>query len=412
MLNGENSQGEIMFREKINSIKHYYSCLGLSSLLFLLGMFLYVSGNWLNHTNIYNISPIMHLLIKNVTYILAMALFLISLIKNKPSARHCVVIAIIGFLVGGTVIVSGSKQLFWIYLVVCASQGTTLRDIAKITLCSTIFILVLVLLLFTTHIIPEFVLDDVASRGIRHSLGYTHPNTFAAAIFTINLALTFLFSRKNGFASLIVIIVLAIFSHVVTGSRTFDLGNATLVVINIFSMLKIPNSVSNLFLSKISKNIVYLILVFVATISIVAMFTYSSNNQILAVLNQALSGRIRLSNIYMQYSGITLFGADFSDAPYYSTSSHGEILTFVVDNLYQKVFLQFGVVGFCLLFFPTFYLLHKMIEYKSCTTIYYLISLILFLGISESAFLWIQLNFLISYLRIAIYQSDIEILNI
>ena len=77
-----------------------------------------------------------------------------------------------------------------------------------------------------------------------------------------------------------------------------------------------------------------------AGISMIMMIIYDDSNEIMSIVNSALSGRFYLANLFYEHFPLTIFGYDYE-----GVSLVSNISGLYVDNAYAHLILHYGIIS-------------------------------------------------------------------
>lgn len=217
--------------------------------------------------------------------------------------------------------------------------------------------------------------------------GFGHPNQLSIRFSIFILMFLYIKRGTMKWFCFVAILVAGIGVYGLTRSKT---GLSILIISILFT----------LFLKKKNMQRFVCIMLFpisaLATIlSVLFPIIYNSANHYLYIINNQLTGRLRLGNQFFGRYGITPFGQDLDFSGYDN----------VLDSLYPFVLLQYGVVTFLVITILTILLLYKLLRSK----FYYeavLIQMFLIIGISELTPINLSYNFTLLFFSLILNSKD------
>ncbi len=382
----------------------------LDEILYLIAVWLYIFISWLTTSCFQNFFGIDYKVFRTVVFGVAALCLVIKYFSQNNSLKEHAIVFSIGILFLISAYISGNNTLLWIYIFIVASRGISLRAIVYSIFWATILAGAIVITSFFLGIIPEFALTDNVARGARHSLGFSHPNSFAGFVFTLALAWLSLRYEAVKWFDIVIIAACAILSFQISGSRTVLLAFVLLLFWAIIRTFQLKRKASFSRWHEFLSLTVIVLIVAAILVSLFAMVLYDPSSSIWTNLDKISSNRLRLAHYYWQNNGITLFGNDFANNPLYNYGAHGEATTFLVDNLFAQILLAFGFIPAVISLLGIGITVFKLRK-KEYSLPFYGIAILLLLGVTESFFILIRVNLFISCCRIAIYGDEDDLQN-
>lgn len=304
-------------------------------------------------------------------------------------------ISVVGLLVIVT-LASDNRLLLWISIFVLAFSGKVpLRSLAKAQLCVLAVVGGLTFLGFFIGAIPDSVLSDNLSRGVRHSFGFAHPNTLALYFFVITLSVWPLLKKEDRQPFVPLFLLIAVGVYAITGSRAFF--GASILLIFWFEVSWRNSARSKTQHKRYSSTTGILKILFAASLmcafgSYVALFFYDGNVWFWSIADTAFSGRLSYAKQYLDLYGISLFGQPVGGGELVFYSVPGQANAFLVDNIYDKMLLTYGVVPTIFLLGLYFHLTYQLIKKDDNSYVGFGLLLFALLGVFESVGLRVDAN--------------------
>ena len=322
-------------------------------------------------------------------------LFSIFLSLKKRKRKNELLFIIIMLLINLIVLyISKEEKILILSLFVIACKKINIEKLIKFDATIKISFLIIVSLLYKLGLTEIY--DMVRENGqIRYSMGFSHPNVFAAYLFSATLSLFFVLFNKNYKKSKLIFLLIAsiILGYNITSSRTLVISIIVLIVFLCFSK-------KNLKILKIAK---YLPIT-IAAISLILGYAYNSNNQILNNLNTLSSQRVYFMNKFLNEYNVTLFGNKIE----YISSIYGKengIEAMVLDNAYLLFILKYGIIMTIIFGYMLIKTLKKFEHDRK--VIIPLISFMIY-GFFESGFIYLNINIFLLYLSSILYLPKDE----
>ena len=301
----------------------------------------------------------------NIGKLLLLALVVFDFI-TKPINKKTLMISIFAILISIlTTLVSHNDEILLITLIALAARDI---DIDKLIIRDFIFrglALIILIICFICNATPE------AWQAERISLGLYHPNVLGGVLMVLGIELLYITRNSKNPFSFIFGFVLLYFNWSVCKSRT-SLGVLAFAII-CFVLLKLN---INLIKNKVSQFITRNSYILFVALSFILVYFFSKEASFAIKLDSWFSGRMFLSQNYLNIYDINLFGNELLtfDEPYYAVDG---TLFYVVDMAFIYNTLCFGIAG--IIFFGFLYNFSFRELYKKNN--YYLITCILLLFI-------------------------------
>lgn len=301
----------------------------------------------------------------NIGKLLLLALIVFDFI-TKPINKKTLMISIFAILISIlTTMVSRNDEILLITLIALAARDI---DIDKLIIRDFIFrglALIVLIICFINNATPE------VWQAERISLGLYHPNVLGGVLMVLGIELLYITRNSKNLVSFVFGFALLYFNWSVCKSRT-SLGVLAFAII-CFVLLKLD---INLIKNKVSQFITRNSYILFVALSFVLVYFFSKEAPFAIKLDSWFSGRMFLSQNYLNIYDINLFGNELLtfDEPYYAVDG---TLFYVVDMAFIYNTLCFGIAG--ILFFGFLYNFSFRELYKKNN--YYLITCILLLFI-------------------------------
>lgn len=316
----------------------------------------------------------------NILLVVGMAIFLCKMIVTRHSFKEYL-IAIILLLVTGIVYYhTGEKGLFVCFTMLLGMKGVSVKKVvetgaltAGIIVLSKIFLGVFG---FTSEI---YYPQDRAGVGVmfRHSLGYAHPNTLHMNVLMVSMMIIYIITvnhkakKKNDIivvlsASLLVFLFnLYVFQY--SGSRTGILACLAYLFVNLWFYIRNNMGI----LEKAVSFCAFPVACFVAIVLplIVDEKTFDFLDR------TVFNSRFMLARYFWSNNSISLWGKRLNNP------SEG-LQTYGIDMAQLYLFLQLGLVAFCLMAAVTFWFISECIKHDRREELAVLMGM-LFLGMWE-----------------------------
>lgn len=280
---------------------------------------------------------------------------------------------------------SRDEKYFILLLFLVAAKDINIDKFIKFDVkLKVLFMLTIILLFFMGY---TNVYNMTRSDGmIRYSMGFSHPNVFAAYVFFIMAEVFYLLYKKNRLCLFIMLLCAFFLIDKIANSRSVMLGLIFLMVFTILDFEKI----------KIVKKIpTFKIFIVFFMLSLIIGYTFNESNAFYKALNLISSQRIYFMHKYLSQYNINLFG---NHIVYVSSlfASKKNIEAMILDNSYLLFLLKYGILNFAV-----FSCLIKKVLDKYENNNFLLksifVALIIF-GFFESTFIYINTNVFLLFL--------------
>lgn len=326
---------------KIHGILRYQFRLPLPELrlfqqyLFGVALFLYSSMRWSVRLYILDRDQDLTLYISVIVQIVCVTLLLLKACLQRYDAVRILIILVFSSLLVLSAIHS-DKLLLWSLLFVLCGQNVSERTLGWSSFSTSMFIIGMSLTMQLQGRNIEMPLIE-GSKDIRFSLGFVHPNAASLFCFMLIVSIALLLQQHRIFVASLAILF-SFFVFVLFSSRTESLGLAFIAVL--YAVNLIPHQrfvrVINIIISLITSCIFIL--------SFAASYLYEEKSKVFLLINKVFSDRLNLLHGYIK-GGVTLFGQHPSHFTATGTSSTGDDLTLVADNVYVKAIIVYGIIG-------------------------------------------------------------------
>ncbi len=269
--------------------------------------------------------------------------------------------AVIACLLMGfaTIFVTNDYNLFTSVLFIAAGQGINIKKLSKLAFVCCSVVVAAVMISFFLGIIPE--ISYLGKDVLRHSWGFSHPNRFGSTVFALVCSVAVYYFPKCSFPQICFFApaAFAIDSVARSGTSAYCvLIVAALCLANSYFASKKQSAVLKMFLFGF---------VFLSSVSLYFMIFYDVNSQWMFNLNDLFSRRLELMNMSYKEIGFGIFGLDSNtlSKPAQMGLLGSELEKGnVIDNMYIKTLIMYGLVPFLVLFSLYFIFFRKALKEK------------------------------------------------
>ena len=320
------------------------------------------------------------------------AFFLVILSANiffmKYTPKEMIFICILGFFLIISYFNQQDMTLIRVFLLVVAFKRFDFYKLVKFDFKLKIIGLVIVICLHYADIFENVMI--VRDESIRHSLGFIHPNRLAVFVCVIifQWLVIKMHERKINLYKYLCIIIVAIITDIITGSRTI-LFITLLGILVSMCFYYIPTII-------IKKNILNrIITVFIAPLcalmSYYSTVQFDSKYEIWMILDDFFSRRISMMNSLYNSYGVSIFGQEVYLVSARVAREQG-IMWIVLDNAYMALAIRFGII-ILILFLGLSVLLQEKLIKNQKFEIVMVFTCFAILGLTELQFYMIEFNF-------------------
>ena len=209
---------------------------------------------------------------------------------------------------------------------------------------------------------------------VRHSLGFTNPNTLGIAVFVLVCDIFYVSELKLNLALLTIISAIVIWLYAVARSRT---SVYAILAIMFFSIMY--RVFKKFFKTKFAKLLYFAVPLIASGITYIVVDSYARHQQFATDVNEFLSGRVSAIAIFTNLLTPTFWGQPI-----------GETLDRTLDNTYAFVLYDLGILVSILFIIFYFKTVRSNFKYGNIPLIITLIAFLIF-GLSEH--LWINVDY-------------------
>lgn len=300
----------------------------ISKLLFLSALFLIEFATF--SVNVTFISIYSQKLI-NLSLIILASCFFITIFRQKYNFKTLFVMLSIGLISILSALNTNDSIMIQLFLITICSLNINFDDIIKNDLKFKLLLLIFIYIMqITGNVHIEIFYRD---GEIRNAFGFSQPNTFG--FFIISFFFEFLYYKKEKIKYIYAFIFffLCLYLLNIASSRSSQISICLFMFL--YSIHYLKNKKKNVNKSVIqSKRNIYILKVLFPVFTLISIYLtceYANGNHTMNFINNILSGRIYLQNIFMNIYDINIFGNNIF---YFDT----------LDNVYIRTILNFGLV--------------------------------------------------------------------
>lgn len=258
---------------------------------------------------------------------------------TRKTIIKCILGIILTLIIGK---VTDDRSFFQFFILIIGAYKVDFNKIIKWSIISEGILLFTIVILSLLGVIPNIEYGRANSEVIRYSLGFKYP-TYPAVIF-LGLTMLYLILKKDKIKlwEYGIILIINIALYVATNTRTEMACVVILIIMNYIYNKKIIK------INEAFRRISKIIFIICALASIIIAGLYIGNEEKYQWLNNALSGRLKLTQSAIENYGIDLFGnkiewVGLSDIKE-GTNTDSEFN--MIDNSYLNLLIVYGVIAF------------------------------------------------------------------
>ncbi|NTR54817.1 hypothetical protein HQ956_09875 [Enterococcus faecium] len=271
---------------------------------------------------------------------------------------------------------SGVNTFLFVFLFLFASSNISYFHFVKLDTVFRILLVMFVAFLNRLGILSDIVLVRT-NGGVRHSLGFSHPNTLGILFCMIGLNLIIIFWHYKTHGLMLAVLALSIINNLITDSRTsVIIMMLAIVLIPIFKFLD-----QKKYFTKI-RGLLIGLPIFLCGLSYLIVARITAQNPLFSVINSMTSSRLYYyKNVYSNY-GLSLFGQNI---PVLSESYVKQyfLKQQFLDSTYLSLIIRYGIFLFFIFSYYVGRLISNIIKQNNIQVLLVII-LFLLLGITEN----------------------------
>ncbi|MFQ6838317.1 MAG: hypothetical protein ACLRSU_12470 [Thomasclavelia spiroformis] len=310
-------------------------------------------------------------------------LFVVSIFK-RFKLNTALKLIVVFLLCGCVYFYAYNLILIKTLLLVLASKDINIDRNLKINFYIRIFLIISVIILFYYGKTDDYIMIR-NNQIIRSGMGFGHPNTFAGTIFSSFMIWCYFKLYKMRWYNYVLAVTFIIFIDILCNSRT-----AEFVMIISLILLFFAQTFPRFLTSHIFKFFMYIEFVFMTVLSLIGVFLYRGRGDLGLLIDNLLTGRLRLANSFLEKYGITLFGnkIEFISS---RIAIEENTYTWVLDNMYLYILVHLGIIAFILIFLVLKKIIDVLYETNNMAGILVLCLYMIF-GLSETGMLRFEYN--------------------
>lgn len=338
------------------------------SMILILQMFL--SASSLKYINI--ISPL-----SNLKYLFLLFL-IIRIFFISYKVKHFFLFIFIGSLLAVSYIKSGSTTLLISYILIISAKDIDFTKLLKVFISVLSVSSIFIILLSQANIIENLQIIRQDTGDLRYALGFGHPNTLGLVVLLVCMSWMYIRFDNLNFIDYISWALLALLIDQVVDSRT----SLYMILLLLFLTIIFKMFGNVIMKFNISKLLLILMFPLFSLLSIWFTVQYDRTNPLFVLINQLVSGRIRLANYFYNEYGFSLFGQKITligtIESLYIPGASPQLL----DNVYLQLIIRFGFISLLIFCGCYIFLINKCIKEKNIALIICIILMAIY-GLTE-----------------------------
>ena len=235
---------------------------------------------------------------------------------------------------------SNNYNLIFFEFLIIASKGVDFKKIVQIDLIIRIICIIILCILCSENLINNY--TAIINGNIKQAFGWLHPNTFGAVASIAILEYIYLNWEKLNLTKVLFAFVMICIVYLVSASRTNVYLISVIVIFSYFMKHFKRIRESNI----IRKSCIYIYPI-IAAISFFIVYLYKNNNNLGIILNEILTGRLYLANLFLDKYGLSLLGQPLNIITTRQALLTGTTAS-VLDMAYVRLIIQYGILYFIL----------------------------------------------------------------
>lgn len=275
--------------------------------------------------------------------------------KNKKNAIYIVIAIIICF----SYLKTKDATFIRILLISTCVFFMDFKKFIKADIILKVILISITLCLAFNKVIP----NDVFYREngfIRQALGFKNPNQLSLYLMVMLAEIMYLKSTKKNFLFLILAIMTIIVEYFVINTKTIIILIPAMIIFYFIYAHKY-NFIEKVCNNKIIKGFIYIFPIILTVLMLVSITMYKNNPESIEVVDRLFSGRIRFSSIFYNEYKVSIFGSNIPDY------IKGIV---VLDNMYLKLLLKFGIIQYFIYMIILFANVKKAYKLKEYNVIF------------------------------------------
>lgn len=327
-------------------------------------------------------------MVGNIVWAMVIVLLLFKMILTSYTLREMGIMFVIAFICICSWRASGEITLLKFLFFTLAIKGINIEKVERIFIITSISLMLVVILSSLIGIIP----NEIVTRryGLnRYNLGFVAPSTIGYYVFSLGYLYLARCFKKIRLRVLVWGSMIMGFLWYVVNCKT-----AILALMAVYLLFLVAWRWEGIFLTPLTVLAPSLF----GIITVYFMVFFNNKNMLHNFLNNLMSRRFMLTNIYYRRTGIHLFGF----------STDNEALSGIyLDNAYAALLLRWGIVSFLMLILIYSVALYKMVKRKNIIIIIGILGAALY-SLSEAVLYSYGTNLILFYVANELFNSRSE----
>ena len=371
--------------------------------LYYIAFMIWFVSDCLSGTMIKNIAGISLSKVDDIVNVLVLLFLMFKIFfKQQYSFRQIVFITFCTVPMVFSAIASANLNVLCLWIFLVAAKDIDINRLVKDVYFALVVLIILVCTLCLAGVIDDF---TMYRDGIRHSLGFGHPNALGMRLFQFVVCFLIIHNGKM-LLQMAVTFAVCLFTYLVPNSQTPSILMAIILLLLPFYYFAINSKKRARFFIKAMMAGTF----FSAMLSFIFTFIDISRYKLLKTFNELLSFRFTWTYRAFSESGIKLFGqiVRISEEERRVVGLKGHLY---LDNAYATLLIRYGFavsVIFLVMYIRTMHIQKKQGNLM-VLLIYFVYSLY---GIMESSMFKLTYNIVLLYIAGTLYRDDNSNMNI
>lgn len=230
-----------------------------------------------------------------------------------------------------------------LFLFIATIGKIEINSLIRISFYTQLILFTMTITFSFFDIIPNIIKYRASTGVLRQSLGFSHPNTLALAVFCLTIVFLYLYIQKIKWYHLVLILCLNIFFYTLTYSRGAFICSVLAIFISFLAKY------TTLFHKKLVKLTLIASVPIFFFMSIYITYNFSTASEFYLALDELFSNRLLMGNYYIEQFGLSLFGYPDQYRFLVSRSLYWK-QWFVLDSFFIRTIMQYGIVVYSIIF--------------------------------------------------------------
>lgn len=377
--------------------------------IFAIGLYIFAATiTGANFTAVGRLSNFANILFNYIAYYLLMGVSIINVIFNTKWSRNKLYYTLIAGLLTFLMCVMGNNSLLLPFFVILGyPQDLELQQLAKAVFWVQVITVIIVIVGCLNGIFGDYAF--IQHNVLRHSWGFTSPNTLGNYIAIILGEYVLIYWNKWSFAKAVAwFFILLVMWNYQNSRAAFYYGILIILLTILFKTGFIKANLANLLMW-----LPIILFTIGATVTIYAMIRFSkSQDNTYNFFNALFSGRLSFMTKFYNMYGLSWFGHTIQTVSLATArASNGFVSWMGLDSSYAYIAINDGIFGIIAYWLIFFFANLKVTKDKNWGGAMFLLLMVL-MGLSENYIRLININFVFFVFASYIANAKIQSLDI